>query len=217
MFLSERNLAFRGSNEKLFEPNNGNFFGVIELLSDFVPELKMHLKSITETEKRVTSYFSPKIQNEIILQLASRVLHIIVSNIKSSKYFSAMIDSTPDFRKKDQLSIIIRYVKIADQKPSVQESFLSFVNIISSTGENLANFLIEELKVLGIKIADYRGQSYDNASNMKGEYKGVKSRILEINNKALYTPCGGHDINLVIGDSVKNTIKSQNYFTTLNN
>lgn len=71
LFLSERNLAFRGSNEKLFEPNNGNFLGVIELLSDFVPELKMNLKSITETEKRVTSYFSPKIQNEIILQLAS--------------------------------------------------------------------------------------------------------------------------------------------------
>ncbi|XP_065658869.1 uncharacterized protein LOC136083401 [Hydra vulgaris] len=118
LFSSERNLAFRGSNEKLFEPNN------------------------------------------------------------------VMIDSTPDFRKKDQLSIIIRYVKITDHKPSIQESFLSFVNILSSTGKNLANVLIEELRVFGIKIADCRGQSYDNASNMKGEYKGVKSRILEINNKA---------------------------------
>ena len=96
-----------------------------------------------------------------------------------------MIASTPDSHKKDQLSIIIRYVKIADQMPSVQESFLKFVNIMSSSGENLANVLTEELDVLGIKIADCRGQLYDNASNMKGEHKGVKNRFLEINNKAM--------------------------------
>ena len=43
IFLSERNLAFRGSNEILGSPQNGNFLGLFELLAkrDFVlSELK---------------------------------------------------------------------------------------------------------------------------------------------------------------------------------
>ena len=33
IFLSERNLAFRGSNEILKSPQNGNFLGLFELLA----------------------------------------------------------------------------------------------------------------------------------------------------------------------------------------
>ena len=85
--------------------------------------------------------------------------------------------------------------------------FLRFVNIISSIEENLENVIIGELKVLGINIVDCHGQLYDNGSNMKRKYKWVKSRILEINNKAWYTPCVGQ--NLVIGNSVKTLLKSE--------
>ena len=48
------------------------------------------------------------------------------------------------------MSIIIRYVKIAAQKPSIQESFLSFVDIMFPTGENLANVIINELSTTSI-------------------------------------------------------------------
>ena len=33
LFLSERNLAFRGSEEVLGSPHNGNFLGIFELLA----------------------------------------------------------------------------------------------------------------------------------------------------------------------------------------
>ena len=32
----------------------------------------------------------------------------------------------------------------------------------------------------------------DNAANMRGKYKGVQSRILELNPMASFSPCGGH-------------------------
>lgn len=34
-FLSERGLAFRGENETLGSPNNGNYLGILELLADY--------------------------------------------------------------------------------------------------------------------------------------------------------------------------------------
>ena len=39
IFLAERNLAFRGSNETLDSLHNGNFFGLFELLAKRDPVL----------------------------------------------------------------------------------------------------------------------------------------------------------------------------------
>ena len=45
------------------------------------------------------------------------------------------------------------------------------------TGKELAESLIEFLKAHDIAIANYRGQSYDNASNMSGKYNGMQAII----------------------------------------
>jgi hypothetical protein len=44
---------------------------------------------------------------------------------------------------------------------------------------------------------DCRGQSYDNASNMSGQYNGLQARIKAVNEKVEYVPCGGHSLNLI--------------------
>ncbi|KAL7594851.1 hypothetical protein Lser_V15G31189 [Lactuca serriola] len=46
-FLAKHNLAFRGSNEKLYKKGNGNFMGVIEMLEEFDPVIKEHVRRIT--------------------------------------------------------------------------------------------------------------------------------------------------------------------------
>ena len=45
-FLSERGLAFRGSSQRLGDPSNGNFLGLIELLSQYNPTLARHIEKI---------------------------------------------------------------------------------------------------------------------------------------------------------------------------
>ena len=55
-------------------------------------------------------------------------------------------------------------------------------------------------------------RSYDNGSNMKGKKQGVQKRILDINPKALYTPCGCHNLNLDLCDMVNSCFKAISFF-----
>lgn len=43
-FLTSRGLSFRGDNEILGSPNNGNYLGCMELWSEFDPFIADHLK-----------------------------------------------------------------------------------------------------------------------------------------------------------------------------
>lgn len=47
---------------------------------------------------------------------------------------------------------------------------------------------------------------------MQGKKQGVQKRVLEINNKALYVPCGSHTLNLVVGDAAKSSVTSISFF-----
>lgn len=46
--LASRNLAFRGSSQRLYEPDNGNFLKEVELLAKFDPMTENHLTRIKE-------------------------------------------------------------------------------------------------------------------------------------------------------------------------
>ena len=43
-FLSERGLAFRGDDELIDSPRNGNFLGTLELIAQFDPFLAEHFE-----------------------------------------------------------------------------------------------------------------------------------------------------------------------------
>lgn len=46
LFLSDSGLPFRGSSQRLGCANNGNFLGVVELLSYYDPVLKEHISRV---------------------------------------------------------------------------------------------------------------------------------------------------------------------------
>ena len=77
------------------------------------------------------------------------------------------------------------------------ERFVGFLNMINHTGHELSKSLSEFLEKNNIDIADCRGQSYDNASNMSGRYNGMQAKIREINPLVMFIPCCAHSLNLV--------------------
>lgn len=57
-----------------------------------------------------------------------------------------------------------------------------------------------------------RGQGYDNGASMKGLKKRVQARILALNLKAAFMPCGCHSLNLVISDAASQSKESITLF-----
>ncbi|KAF0682205.1 zinc finger MYM-type protein 1-like, partial [Aphis craccivora] len=185
---------------------------------NFDPVIIEHVKRITNAETHV-HYLGHDIQNEFIILMSNNIRNKIIDYIKKAKYYTIIMDCTPDISHNEQLSIMVRVVNMYDNDqskcPNIDEYFLDFISVSSTTGLNLSNILLENLNKFGINIMDCRGQAYDNGSNMVGKYQGVQSRILNKNPRAFFTACASHNLNLVLRDSVKNSVQASTFFGTI--
>ena len=62
-----------------------------------------------------------------------------------------------------------------------------------------------------------RGQGYDGASNMKGEFNGLKALILKENKTAYYAHCFAHQLQLALVTIAKNHIRICELFVLITN
>ncbi len=135
-----------------------------------------------------------------------------IVKVKRSKYFSIIVDSTPDISHIDELSFIIRYI----QKDGVPvERFMGFLPNVGHKSEQLEEAIISFLKLHDLDIKNCVGQSYDNASNMSGCYSGLLARILKLNPLATYVPCSAHSLNLVGICAAECVPQAVNFFNAL--
>ena len=177
------------------------------MLAHFDPVMKEHIDRITNDKIR-DHYLGPSIQNELISLLAGAIRSVIIGKIKEAKYFSVILDCTPDASHQEQMSLIIRYVDTSSDSACIQESFLGFLVVKDTTGQGLCDALEEKLKSLNLDIANVRGQGYDNGSNMKGKHQGVQKKVLDINPRAFYSACGCHSLNLTLCDMANSCRKA---------
>lgn len=213
LFLAEHNLPFRGSKDTLYTPRNGNFLGLVQLLGQFDPVMMEHLRRVMQKESK-HFYFSKNIQNEVIKLLADEVRGQILSKIRSAKYFSIILDCTPDISHTEQMSVTFRFFDVDEAR--VRECFLTYKPVADSTGAGLTGLFLDEIiDKYGIDMNDCRGQGYDNGANMVGHIKGVQSRIAKTYPRAFFNPCGCHSLNLVVADAAKTSIKSVSLFGVL--
>ncbi|KAL4149943.1 hypothetical protein QTP88_003794 [Uroleucon formosanum] len=208
-FLASRGLAFRGNSHNFGSKQNGNYLGCLELVAKFDPFLSAHIANYGNKGKGNVSYLSSNICDEFISLMSDTVIDKIVSEIKERKYFSLIVDSTPDVTTRDQLTVAIRYIS---NEGLPVERFLGFIPSVGHKGSDMEQALLKKFCELNIDLKFCRGQSYDNASNMSGVYNGLQTRIKNYSSTAFFVPCSAHSLNLIGSNAADTTQEGTKFF-----
>ncbi|CAI6375865.1 unnamed protein product [Macrosiphum euphorbiae] len=215
--LGNQNLALRGTHDKLNLENNGNFLKFVEFLGKFDPVMKEHIIRRITSDEIHTHYLGKEIQNEIINLLAKKIRLHILNCLKKAKYYSIVLDCTPDISNKEQMTMIFRFVTISEDtgEVTINEHFVDFIQLYDTSRFNMTKVLLDKLREFEVKLEDMRGQGYDNGANMRGKHSGVQARILELNSRAFYVPCNAHTLNLVLNDSANCCLEAVSFFSLI--
>lgn len=216
LFLGKHSLPFRGHRENWEDKLRGNFKDLTLLISKFSPSLAIYVDRLKFRGRSEINFLSWQRQNQLIHSIAISLRTTIQNEIKKSKYFSVSIDTTFDASRREQLAFIIRYVCYNDHVPVIRERLLSLKESSSTTGKHLFSVFQE---ICSENALDWKlflvGQSYDGASNMKGEYEGLQALINQENPSAIYTWCYAHRLNLVVVQVCKSSIDAVDTFGIL--
>ncbi|BAB08706.1 unnamed protein product [Arabidopsis thaliana] len=138
--LARQNLAFCGSSGKIGEDGNGNFLSFIEILADFDPVMIEHLRRFKTRATRF-HYLINKIQNELTALLANEIKAMIIKKIQGARYYSVIIDCTPDISHHEQMTVVTR-----------QFRFRNYSAHILSFASSVKRWKIFEDKVRGLTL-----------------------------------------------------------------
>ena len=90
---------------------------------------------------RNSTYTSPEVQNQLLTVLADMVRMRICNAVQSGDPFPLLADESKDLSKKEQLTVVLRYVEISHG--SIHGHFLTFVPAKSFTAESLSIYLLD--------------------------------------------------------------------------
>lgn len=108
--MAERGLSFRGNNSEFGSVHNGNYMRCLKLIAQFDPFICEHIAKYGNKGRGNVSYLSSIICDEFIQLMNNSVADKILCKINESKYFSVIVDSTPDISKTDRLTVVIRCI-----------------------------------------------------------------------------------------------------------
>ncbi|XP_076932931.1 uncharacterized protein LOC143598651 [Bidens hawaiensis] len=189
-FLNQ-GLSFRGHDESKDSLNKGNFLEILELIGELNEALGKVILGNAPGNSQMTS---PKIQQDLKHCFAQEVLKQIFEDL-GEDYFSLLVDESSDVSKKEQMAVVIRYV---NKDGVVKERFIGLVHVKETSALTLKTGIDDLFCRHGLILAKIRGQGYDGASNMSGEFNGLRALILKENVSAFYIHCFAHQLQLVV-------------------
>lgn len=106
--------------------------------------------------------------------------------------------------------------RFVNKEGKVMERFLGLKHVTETTSDALKGALFELLSTHGLDIARVRGQGYDGASNMRGEFNGLQKLIRDENPYAFYVHCFAHQLQLVVVSVVGSCTSIHEFFEYVN-
>ncbi|KAI3445300.1 hypothetical protein Pfo_001965 [Paulownia fortunei] len=175
-------IAFRAHNECLDSHNRGNFLEIMKHTTSYNNEVR---SIVLENAPQNVSYTSPQIQKEILSLYASRIQRFIRKEIGDAKY-CLIVDESRDESKREQMAIVLRFV---DKEGFIQERFFDVVHVEDTKASTLKREISSVFSRNNLIIQNIRGQGYDGASTMRGEWNGLQALFLNECPYAYYVHC----------------------------
>ncbi|XP_023746575.1 uncharacterized protein LOC111894713 [Lactuca sativa] len=139
-----------------------------------------------------------KVRLRVSIIVARLLLKTVLLSIREEidqDVFALLVDESSDVSKKEQMDIVLRYV---NSLGFVKERFIGVVHVKDTSSLTLKNAINEVLTSNKLSFSQIRGQCYDGANNMSGEFDGLKALILQENDMAFYVHCFAHQLQLVV-------------------
>ncbi|KAL5774680.1 hypothetical protein ACOSP7_012237 [Xanthoceras sorbifolium] len=207
-WLTFQGCAFRGHDESLESKNRGNFIELLKILANYNDDVA---KVVLENAPKIAKYTSPKIQKEIVQILSNKVRMHIREEIGDAK-FCVLVDEARDVAKKEQMALGLRFV---DKEGFIRERFLDIVHVKDTTAITLKKELCTIFSRHALNVQNIRGQGYDGASNMRGEWNGLQALFLSECPYAYYIHCMTHRLQLALVGSSREVIPVYQFFSKL--
>ncbi|XP_037531372.1 zinc finger MYM-type protein 1-like [Nematolebias whitei] len=202
-------IAQRSHSEKQDSANKGNFREMLDVIGKFDPNVQKKLTINPSNAK----YVHHDIQNEIFNVMAEMIRKQISNEVKEAQHFAILVDESKDISKKEQISVIVRYLQPDSEK--VVEEFLHFTPAEGLDADSLFDCIKMTLSRCNIDINCCVGQCYDGAAVMSGCNNGVQEKLRKEVPQAVYIHCHAHRLNLVLVDCVHNVDAAADFFEIL--
>ncbi|KAJ1278816.1 hypothetical protein BS78_04G107800, partial [Paspalum vaginatum] len=208
-WLTFQACPFRGHDETPQSLNRANFLEMVKLLASYNKEVK---EDVLENASGNAKYTSHEVQQEILGIIGRKVQNSIREEIGNSK-FCIMVDESRDESKKEQMAIVVRFV---NKEGLIQERFLDLIHVTDTAALTLKDSICAVLADNNLSVHDIRGQGYDGASNMRGEWNGLKASILKECPYAYYIHCMAHQLQLALVAASREVFEVHNFFQHAN-
>ncbi|KAL7154807.1 hypothetical protein ABFS83_03G028000 [Erythranthe nasuta] len=207
-WLAYQSCPFRGHDEGPKSTNPGNFIEMVKLLASYNEKVS---ETVLEKAPHNAKYTSGMIQKEILHIIATKVRTKIREDIGDSK-FCILVDEARDESKKEQMALVLRFV---DKCGVLQERFFDIVSVKDTAALTLKCELSTILSHHALSVDNLRGQGYDGASNMRGEWNGLQALFLKDCPYAYYVHCFAHRLQLALVTASREVILVHQFFTKL--
>ncbi|XP_020396600.1 zinc finger MYM-type protein 1-like [Zea mays] len=190
-YLLHQGLAFRGHDESEESDNKGNFLELVKLLAEQNEKIKrVVLKNAPDNHQMV----APCIQKDITNCFSEIIVSSIIEEI-GGDVFCLLVDESADVSDKEQMAVVLRYV---DKHGVLKERLIGVVHVTETTASCLKSNIDALFSKYKLSWKQVRGQGYDGASNMRGEFNGLRALIMRENGSSYYVHCFAHQLQLVI-------------------
>lgn len=97
----------------------------------------------------------------------------------------------------------------------MNERFIGVIHVTETSALSLKSSIDSLFAEHGLSLMCIRGQGRDGASNMRGEFNGLKALILDENSSAYYVHCFAHQLQLALVAVAKKYLDIADFFSMI--